>query len=90
MTIQEAQDFITYFVENISEDIDLSNEKIIHKIISKSCKSAIKAGDIITMEEATALISDLSACENPYSCPHGRPTFIKLSKYEIERMFKRV
>jgi len=90
MTIQEAQDFITYFVENISEDIDLSNEKIIDKIISKSCKSAIKAGDIITMEEATALISDLSACENPYSCPHGRPTFIKLSKYEIERMFKRV
>src|SRR5665648_262609 len=90
MTIQEAQDFITYFVENISEDIDLSNEKLIDKIISKSCKSAIKAGDIITMEEATALISDLSACENPYSCPHGRPTFIKLSKYEIERMFKRV
>lgn len=90
MTIQEARDFITYFVENISEDIDLSNEKIIDKIISKSCKSAIKAGDIITMGEATALISDLSACENPYSCPHGRPTFIKLSKYEIERMFKRV
>ena len=90
MTIQEAQDFITYFIENISEDIDLSNEKIIDKIISKSCKSAIKAGDIITMEEATALISDLSVCENPYSCPHGRPTFIKLSKYEIERMFKRV
>lgn len=90
MSIQEAQDFITYFIENISEDIDLSNEKIIDKIISKSCKSAIKAGDIISIDEAQALISELSACENPYSCPHGRPTFIKLSKYEIERMFKRV
>ena len=90
MTMQEAQDFITYFIENISEDVDLSNEKIIDKIISKSCKSAIKAGDIIAISEAQALISDLSACENPYSCPHGRPTFIKLTKYEIERMFKRV
>lgn len=90
MTIQEAQNFIGYFIENISEDIDLSNKKIIDKIISKSCKNAIKAGDIIGISEAQALISDLSTCENPYSCPHGRPTFIKLTKYEIERMFKRV
>jgi DNA mismatch repair protein MutL len=90
MSISEAENFITYFIENISEDTDLANEKIIDKIISKSCKSAIKAGDLISMEEAKALISSLSACENPYSCPHGRPTFIKLTKYEIERMFKRV
>lgn len=90
MSMMEAQDFITYFLENISEDIDLTNEKIVEKIISTSCKSAIKAGDIISMDEVRALISQLSTCENPYSCPHGRPTFIKLSRTEIERMFKRI
>lgn len=90
MSMNEAQSFITYFIENISEDVDLSNENIIDKIISTSCKSAVKAGDILTMVEVKALILELSTCENPYSCPHGRPTFIKLSRYEIERMFKRV
>ena len=56
----------------------------------KSCKSAVKANDILNPEEIDALIKDLKQCVNPFSCPHGRPTFIKLSKHEIERLFKRV
>ena len=90
MSLGEAEDFITYFVENISEEVDLSNDHIIERIISTSCKSAVKGGDVLSMEQVKALISSLSACENPFSCPHGRPTFIKMTKIEIERMFKRV
>lgn len=89
MTFSEAQDFVNYFLENISEDVDLDNQKILDKIISNACKSAIKSGDSVSNEEIHALLAQLADCENPYSCPHGRPTFIKLTKYEIERMFKR-
>ena len=52
----------------------------------RSCKSAVKGGDRLSEEEAAALIKDLKRCINPFSCPHGRPTFIKLSKYEIEKV----
>jgi DNA mismatch repair protein MutL len=41
------------------------------------------------MEEIKALLQQLKQCKNPFSCPHGRPTFIRMSQYEIERMFKR-
>ena len=41
-------------------------------------------------DEINQLIKDLKNCENPFSCPHGRPTFIKMTQYEIEKMFKRV
>ena len=58
--------------------------------MSAACKSAIKAGDLLKHEEIEELIAELDKCDNPYSCPHGRPTFIKMTKYEIEKMFKRV
>ena len=55
-----------------------------------SCKGAIKANKSLSLLEIEHLISSLRACENPYHCPHGRPTIIKLTHYDIERMFKRV
>ena len=90
MELSEAQDFIEYFLDNITEDTDLENMAKIEKITSNACKSAVKAHDLLSEEEIKQLISDLSRCENPYSCPHGRPTFIKMSIHEIERLFKRV
>lgn len=90
MDISEAEEFAKTFVEEINENTDLKNHVIINKLITKSCKSAVKAHDYLSMEEINALIKDLSKCVNPFSCPHGRPTFIKLSNYEIEKMFKRV
>lgn len=54
-----------------------------------ACKTAIKAKDTLSVIEARGLIRRLLALENPYSCPHGRPTIVKLSQKEIERMFKR-
>ncbi len=90
MELSEAEDFVNDFIDSIGKNTDLRNSVVIDKIIMKSCKSAIKANDHLAPEEIDALIKDLKQCVNPFSCPHGRPTFIKLSKYEIERLFKRV
>lgn len=54
-----------------------------------ACKMSIKANTNITIEEMENLISDLRKCDNPYNCPHGRPTIIYYSKYELEKLFKR-
>ena len=90
MELSEAEDFINEFIENIQNSTNLSNSVVINKLIMMSCKAAIKANDKLSSTEIAALIKDLSACINPFSCPHGRPTFIKLTRYEIEKMFKRV
>lgn len=55
-----------------------------------SCKGAIKANQRLSMKEIDHLVKSLSACKNPYSCPHGRPTIIKLTEVDIEKMFKRI
>ena len=62
------------------------NEKI---AIMLSCKLAIKANENITLEEQEQLINDLRKCDNPFNCPHGRPTTIFYSKYDLEKLFKR-
>ncbi|HWR61910.1 MAG TPA: DNA mismatch repair endonuclease MutL [Clostridia bacterium] len=59
-------------------------------IISMACKNAIKAGDSITPEETRELINRLMKTKQPYTCPHGRPTIIIMSKYELEKKFKRI
>lgn len=90
MDLTEAEDFIKNFIENIHQSTDLSNRVVIDKLITMSCKAAVKAHDVLKPEEITTLIRTLAKCRNPFSCPHGRPTFIKLTEYEIEKMFKRV
>lgn len=63
---------------------------MIEKIASMSCKAAIKGNDRISETEALALISEMMEAENPFNCPHGRPTLIAMTKYEIEKKFKRI
>ena len=67
-----------------------TSDLILDKIASLSCKAAIKGNNRISMEEARKLIEDLMNLDNPFNCPHGRPTIISMSKYEIERKFKRI
>lgn len=62
------------------------NEKVATML---SCKMAIKANMEISMEEMEHLINDLRKCDNPFNCPHGRPTIIYYSKYDLEKLFKR-
>ncbi|MDD3392228.1 MAG: DNA mismatch repair endonuclease MutL [Bacilli bacterium] len=54
-----------------------------------SCKMAIKANENITIKEMEQIINDLRKCNNPFNCPHGRPTMVQFSKYELEKLFKR-
>jgi len=90
MELEEARDFIDYLLDNISEEADLGNQKKIRSIITNACKKAVKAHDVLDKQEIDRLMADLAKTKNPYSCPHGRPTFIRLKQYEIEKMFKRV
>ncbi len=60
------------------------------KIASMACKAAVKGNNSLSLEEADTLIEQLLELENPYNCPHGRPTIISMSKYEVEKKFKRI
>ena len=63
---------------------------ITEKVASMSCKAAVKGNDKLTLPEINELIDELLSLYNPYNCPHGRPTIISMSKYEIEKKFKRI
>ena len=89
MEMSEAEDFLRDLFSEFSERPDLTNSSTLEKIITRSCKSAVKGGDVLDSSEIAALIDQLKACENPFSCPHGRPTFIKMTRYQLEHMFKR-
>ena len=60
------------------------------KLASMACKAAVKGNNSLSAAEMEALIDELLTLENPYNCPHGRPTIISMSKYEIEKKFKRI
>lgn len=84
----------SFFTEllDILVDKNISNvyDAKIEKIISMSCKKAVKANDRLSFIEAKSLIEKMLKLENPFNCPHGRPTIIKMTKYEIEKLFKRI
>ena len=63
---------------------------VMEKIASMSCKAAVKGSQRLSTAEAKALIEELLRLENPYNCPHGRPTIISMTKQEIEKKFKRI
>lgn len=65
-------------------------ETVLEKIASMSCKAAVKGNNALSREEIEALIDELLELENPYFCPHGRPTIISMSKQELEKKFKRI
>ena len=67
-----------------------SDQIVLEKIASMSCKAAVKGNSHLSSAEADALIGELLTLENPYNCPHGRPTIITMTKYEMEKKFKRV
>ena len=89
MEMREAEAFLADLFGAFRDKPDLTDYRTLDKIITRSCKSAVKGGDTLDAAETEALMTQLSACDNPFSCPHGRPTFIKMTRYELERMFKR-
>lgn len=85
------KDLLMEMIDGLSEDTSVSNPDIIYeKVASMSCKAAVKGNHKMSALEADRLIDQLLDLENPYACPHGRPTIISMSKYELEKKFKRI
>lgn len=82
------------FIEMLDDFSNLSGhetpELILEKVASMSCKAAVKGNQTLSYSEFDALMEELLNLENPYNCPHGRPTIISMTKYEIEKKFKRI
>ena len=82
------------FIEMLDDFSNLSGretpELILEKVASMSCKAAVKGNQNLSFSEFDALVEELLTLDNPYNCPHGRPTIISMTKYEIEKKFKRV
>ena len=72
------------------ENMGTASETIYNRIATMSCKAAVKGNHRLTDREANELIDQLLSLDNPYTCPHGRPTIISMSKYEMEKKFKRI
>ena len=67
-----------------------TSDMIVEKIASMSCKAAVKGNQSLSIIESKALLETLFTLDNPYQCPHGRPTMIKVSQYEMDKKFKRI
>lgn len=82
------------FIEMLDDFVGITEtgapDMIMEKVASMSCKAAVKGNDRLSRTEAETLIDELLELENPYNCPHGRPTIISMTKYEIEKKFKRI
>jgi DNA mismatch repair protein MutL len=81
--------FLDIISEIATQKKDLLDKDIEETIIMFACKASVKAGDELTIPQINALLKDLARTQNPYSCPHGRPTVINLSIGELEKKFKR-
>lgn len=82
------------FIEMLDDFSNMSGretpELILEKVASMSCKAAVKGNNRLSMPEIQSLIDELLTLDNPYNCPHGRPTIISMTKYELEKKFKRI
>lgn len=89
-SIPKAELFNEMLADSTNYDIISQSELILAKTASMACKAAIKGNMRISLMEANDLFDELLSLDNPYNCPHGRPTIIKMSKQEIEKKFKRI
>lgn len=81
--------FIRDIIDSLDREISSNYEADLYKIMRKACKASVKAGDELSEMEIDSLIRDLKDCENPYTCPHGRPTIVEVSKHTISKLFLR-
>ena len=85
-----AEEAIRKIINIVIEKEEFDYGKFIeHVAITLACKMSIKANDFITMEDIEILLENLRNTKNPFTCPHGRPTIISYSKYDLEKLFKR-
>ncbi len=86
-----ANDILMEMLDSLAADnLSTGSQIVLEKLASMSCKAAVKGNHAMSMQEMEALMDQLLKCENPYNCPHGRPTIISMTKYELEKKFKRI
>jgi DNA mismatch repair protein MutL len=85
-----AQDIFIDFIDSLMEENHLNIDLFIYRIATMACKAAVKGNMSLSFQEADALIDQLLQLENPYNCPHGRPTIITMTETEIEKKFKQI
>lgn len=85
------KELLMEMIDQLSDDSSVTDPDMIYeRVASMSCKAAVKGNHRMSAAEANELIDQLLTLENPYACPHGRPTIISMSKYELEKKFKRI
>lgn len=84
-------EYFNDILDELSENSLRGNfDVILNKVASMACKAAVKGNTVMNKDQASALLDELLTLDNPYNCPHGRPTIFSMSKYEIEKKFKRI
>ena len=87
----DAKEMFLAILEELAQVHSAGRIEIIEdRIATMACKAAVKGNNAMTFEEVSALLDQLLTLENPYQCPHGRPTMFSMTKYEIEKKFKRI
>ena len=87
----DAKEMFLAILEELAQVHSANRIEIIEdRIATMACKAAVKGNNVMTFEEVSALLDQLLTLENPYQCPHGRPTMFSMTKYEIEKKFKRI
>ena len=87
----DAKEMVIQVLDSLGDETHTLNYSMISdRIATMACKAAVKGNQSLTFAEADALIGELLEAENPYTCPHGRPTIIAMSKYELEKKFRRI
>lgn len=89
-TINSA-DLFRDFLSEIEVSDDLADLDIfVHRVATEACKASVKGGEKLSFREAEALLDELMNCDDPYHCPHGRPTIIAFTRQDLEKRFKRI
>lgn len=88
----EDRDVFTGLIDELGEmQEDTANVSVIHdRLAQMSCKAAVKGGDRLSLMEADELLTELFGLDNPYNCPHGRPTMVEFTERDLEKFFKRI
>jgi DNA mismatch repair protein MutL len=88
--LKHAKRFLDVFIESLEEESHDHEENAVHEAVARAaCRAAIKANDPLALPEMQHLLEELAACERPMTCPHGRPTHIRLPLAELHRRFRR-
>ena len=78
-------------LDEVCSEVPKGKQELIYeKMASMACKAAVKGNNRMSVAEVKELLKEMMTLDNPYNCPHGRPTIISMTKYELEKKFKRI